>query len=137
MKDIARNLESFFSDRDGVEFAYLFGSQVSGSVSPLSDVDVAVSFRESLSSDARFKAKLELINDLSSLLECEKIDVVDLDEADLLLKYNITRDGVVVKDSAVRSRAEYGIMDEFLDRRYYDVLHASRFLERTARGGLS
>ncbi|MFH1054893.1 MAG: nucleotidyltransferase domain-containing protein [Candidatus Altiarchaeota archaeon] len=135
--ELVVKLRGYFKDRSDVEVAYLFGSHASGSQGPLSDVDVAVVFKKSMTGKRRFKAVLELTGDMLELLNSEHVDVVDLDGANLLFKSNVIKNGLVVKDNPVRPYMEYLIIDDYLDRRHYDLLHAEKFLGKVTSGGLT
>jgi predicted nucleotidyltransferase len=52
-----------------VLLAYLFGSQVSDKVTPMSDVDIAVDLCEELSAAERFQLRLHLIGVLCEILQ--------------------------------------------------------------------
>lgn len=51
-----------------VLFTYLFGSQATGKVTPMSDVDIAVYFDERLSATEQFRLRLELIGVLGEAM---------------------------------------------------------------------
>lgn len=104
----------------GIKVLYLFGSQVSGRVGPLSDIDVAI-FAPALSYDERFELKLELIQILMEKLRVEKIDVVVLDDAPLHLADKILRDGELIfsNDELGRRQFEHKIRMQFFDWRWH------------------
>lgn len=77
----------------------LFGSYATGSERPSSDVDLAVSFAESLSSVERTRARLELIERLSVRLRRDDIDVIPLSEVPPSLRAEIQDEGVVLYGS--------------------------------------
>ncbi len=76
-QDLAEKLKPIF-ERHGVVLAYLFGSQARGTVGPLSDVDIAVVFDQSLSRDEYFDRELKLSGDISRALDTAHVDVVDV-----------------------------------------------------------
>ncbi|MGQ9469031.1 MAG: type VII toxin-antitoxin system MntA family adenylyltransferase antitoxin [Nitrososphaerales archaeon] len=83
------------SKNDNVLLAYIFGSQVKGFVTPLSDIDIAVILKDD--SLERFS---ELLGKIAKLLDIvdDKVDLVDLKRAPISLKYNITKYGVKIVD---------------------------------------
>lgn len=79
--------------RHRVAAAYLFGSHATGKANELSDVDIAVLFAEGVSKDERFDAVLEISDGVQRILGVREVDVVDMEEATLSLKFEILRDG--------------------------------------------
>ena len=74
-----------------VEVVYLFGSQTEQETHPTSDVDIAILFQKGLEKNKRFDLKLEYIGQLSRILMTDFLDVVDLQDAPLLLAHAIGR----------------------------------------------
>ena len=79
--DLAR-LEQVFRSYPGIQAVYLFGSYATGEVHPWSDLDLAIVPR----SAALHEQRLELLTELTRL-GFDKVDLVFLDAADLVLKY--------------------------------------------------
>lgn len=77
-----------------VIFAYLFGSQVRGNTTPMSDVDIAVFIEGNNLPDS----KLTIIGDLIDGLETDEIDLVILNTAPLSLKGRILRNREILVD---------------------------------------
>lgn len=96
-------------EKERVVFAYLFGSQVSGNISKLSDVDIAVYFDERLSKAERFKEKLEIMAELSSLLKRDDVDVVPLNDAYPLFEHRIVKQGKVIFSVDEKLRLDYEV----------------------------
>jgi len=77
MNDIAENLKKYFSGRNDIVFAFLYGSQAKGRANRLSDVDVAVYFypRErrpiECEQEVFYDAENEIWGDLEKLLKKE------------------------------------------------------------------
>lgn len=133
-----QELTNFFRSIDCVNFAYLFGSIVRGDINELSDVDIAVMLDESLSKKDMFNKELDLISELTCVLKSDKIDLVVLNDAPLLLKYNIVKDGHVLKsDETKRIAFETGVMSRYLDEQYYIKRHTDMILQRIARSGFA
>lgn len=121
-----------------VELAYLFGSRARGKGGKLSDVDVAVYLDESLSSSERFKLRLRLMSEMSSLLRTDKVDLVVMNDAPSTLNYEIIRfKPVYVRDASRRVEVEHRIMSGYLDRRYYEKRALDAFLRRVSEKGLN
>jgi len=131
-------VRGFLGKQVYVRVAYLFGSRAKGIVGPLSDLDIAVLLDGRLNKQERFDLKLKLINGISSILKTDKLDVVVMNEATLLLNYNIIKEGKVIdsKDEAERVRFETHILSRYLDRRYYDERHVKMGIKRVAEKGV-
>lgn len=83
-----------------VTLGILFGSYARGENTAQSDVDVAVTFTDSLSSLDRTRARLGLIERLSDELGTDHIDVVPLTEIPQSLRSEILEDGILLVGSA-------------------------------------
>jgi len=131
-------LTNFFYTINSVNFAYMFGSTVRGDANELSDYDIAVMLDESLSKKDMLYMELDLISELTRVLKSDKIDLVVLNDAPLLLKYNIIKNGHVLKsDETKRVAFEIGVMSRYLDERYYIKRHTDMILQRIARSGFA
>lgn len=133
-----KELIHFFRNIDSVILAYLFGSTVRGDTNELSDVDIAVMLDESLSKKDKFDEELYLISELKCVLKSDKIDLVVLNDAPLLLKYNVIKNGHVLKfDETERIVFETSVMSRYLDEQYYIKRHTEMILNRIARSGFT
>lgn len=106
--------------------AYLFGSVARGCLKPASDIDVAVLLEETGSNDfplAGFMAKLEKIL-------IRPVDVVVLNRADELLKYEIRRHGRLIfeRDPILRKRFEIQGRKQFEDFMYLHRRYTQKVL---------
>jgi predicted nucleotidyltransferase len=133
-----KELTEYFSSKDSVILAYLFGSTVRGDAGRLSDVDIGVLLDEKLSKEDRFDLELKLISEIAILIKKNKIDLVVLNEAPLLLAHNIIKDGIVLKsDEAERVKFETKILSMYIDEKYYIKRHTEETLKRIAEAGFS
>jgi predicted nucleotidyltransferase len=82
-----------------VAVALLYGSYARGEQNPESDLDLAVKFDESLTSAERTKARLELIERLSTTLDIDTVDVVPLSHASTGLRAAVLTDGILLVGS--------------------------------------
>ena len=98
LETLKRKLASFSEKREEIMFAYLFGSFVRGQTTPLSDMDIAVSVNQEKIRGAHYPYGYEahLTSCLMSALESNRIDLVLLNEAPPLLRYQIFMQGVLV-----------------------------------------
>jgi predicted nucleotidyltransferase len=86
-----------------VTLAILYGSYARGTATSRSDVDFAVAFEESLSSAERTRARLSLIEELTTALGTDDVDVVPLQRAPAELRHAIHSEGIVLS----------GVVDDF------------------------
>lgn len=121
----------------GLKYLYLFGSQARGEVKPLSDFDFAVKFDKKITKNT-FKAKLKLMHELSSILKFENVDVVDLEQADPILSFNVIKDGLIIYSRAEKERImdRVKIMQVYYDRLYYYNRHFKMTIKQMAQGKL-
>lgn len=90
-----------------ISLAVLFGSHARDEARAASDVDLAVSFDDSLSSIQRTRARLALIERLGRTLETDAVDVIPLERAPDALVEEIRRDGVFLRGSKDDLDARY------------------------------
>jgi len=104
-------------DRDGVVAASLFGSQASGRVGPLSDVDVAIWVEPSLDPEQRFALRSELSRAATAALGTGEIDLVVLNDAPPLFKHRALAGALrlVDRDPRNRVRLETAALLEYFD----------------------
>ncbi len=114
-------LASYFAAQP-VDVVYVFGSQATGKTTNLSDVDIAVLFREGVSKDVRFDLRIQYIEDIGKLVGfADKVDVVDLELAPVLLRYSVIfpRQVVFCRDRLRQVVFEAGVMSRYFDEVYF------------------
>ena len=93
-------LRRYFEDHPdlGVASAYLFGSHAEGRAHRESDVDVGALLRwdRHPTSRDRFAMRIRLGSELISVVRCNEVDVVILNDAPPLLGRKIIQDGIRV-----------------------------------------
>ena len=111
-EDMLTCLKEALAAREEVIWAYLFGSRARGRAGPKSDWDVAVWFRP-MEVLARLNLRMDLRSGLTDTLGTP-VDVVDLNEANLLLCHEVLRKRIVLvdKDPAARAFWELKVMGE-------------------------
>ncbi|WP_026289928.1 type VII toxin-antitoxin system MntA family adenylyltransferase antitoxin [Thioalkalivibrio sulfidiphilus] len=113
-ENLIARLQMFFSAQPHVELAYLFGSTARGTTGPMSDVDVAI--RMSPGADHTLDERLKLQDALCRHLGSDRVDLVDLDLVSPVLRFNVVRDGLLLKgDNDVRVPFEVRAMSEYFD----------------------
>ena len=92
MNELIKALKRIASRHPELKLMYLFGSYAKGKEMPTSDIDIAV-----ITSDMRIIPELtaEIAKELN--IPEERISIVDLRNADTLLKIDILRDGIEIK----------------------------------------
>jgi predicted nucleotidyltransferase len=114
--------------RHGVTLAVVFGSQVTGSRHPGSDVDVGVLFSNP---EIIRKNPVEVYDDLRRAFAHHfgdrNIDIVYLQEAPLSLQYKAARDGEALFESTRAAFADFKeqAMKKYFDFKYFeDIFNA-------------
>lgn len=132
---LERALAHYTQER-GVSALYLFGSAAQGTLTPLSDIDIAVLLPDNVSPDEYFDRRLQMTLDLMRLLNTDKIDLVILNQAPPLLKYQVVTQGKPLYscDQGVRQRFEARAITEYLD--FKPVLELQfEYLQRRIKEG--
>lgn len=114
MLELEKKIQNM-AGRFGIKLVVLIGSyQTEAFKQGESDVDVAVLFRSNLTPDRR----LELLNELSRIFEYHKIDLIDLNRATGLLKYEVSTTGRAVYEESEGFFLRYSL---YCLRYYYDT----------------
>jgi predicted nucleotidyltransferase len=138
MTPYEKELSEYFSNKDSVILAYLFGSTVRGDTCRLSDVDIGVLLDQKLSKIDRFDLELKSIGEIATLIKKNEIDLIGLNEAPLLLAYNIIKSGIILKSSETKRVAfETKILSMYMDEKYYIKRHTEETLKRIAGVGFA
>lgn len=106
--------EAYLQSRPDILFAYLFGSLAQGKPKPLSDVDIAVFLSED--KDA-VGGKMEILGELTEILETDEVDLVILNTAPPTLRMKILENKRVIVDNAPFLRHSY---ESLTMRQYFD-----------------
>lgn len=108
-----------FAEKAGIRFVVLFGSRAAENAVKESDFDIAVSFKDGKSVFEDFKKYSEILENFSKIFSAgdEKIDLTDLNSANILLRYEITRKGVLLCGNA----QDYEEFKAFSFRDYVDA----------------
>jgi len=125
-------VEACLAGMPAVRFAYLFGSRAAGSHGPLSDTDVAV-FLEG--DGDPFAARLAVTEALVRALGDDRVDVVPLNEAPPLLRFEAVRHGLVVKEAReARLAFEERAVSDYLDTAHLRAVQTEALRERLGAG---
>lgn len=125
-------IATYFAANYAIKFAYLFGSCARGQAGPLSDIDLAVYLDNRLDS---FNAKLRYLEELYRLLKTERCDLVVLNNAPLILQYEVIRYGKVLKENKQRRVPfETKVIREYLDTEPLRAVHRQKLKEHFLKG---
>lgn len=89
---IKRVAGELFAEKKDVELVYLFGSEARGQSVGSSDVDIAIFLKSMPSAEKRLELRTKISSELSKMLRRE-VEVVILNGAGCILKYQVIRDG--------------------------------------------
>lgn len=120
-----------------MDAVYLFGSQATGQANTLSDVDIAVLFREGLDSAARFNKKVEMIGNVGSILKRNDVEILDLAKAPPIFRYEAIAPKALlsIQNSARMVAFETDAIQKYFDLRPLLVRAAKRKLAHLAQNG--
>lgn len=123
IQSLQRSVEAVVNAQVQVRLVYLFGSQVSGEIGPLSDIDLGVL----LARDAPMaRIRAQLAHHLSAALGGDSVDLVILNQAPIELAYAVIAQGKILyqRDRAERVEYEADVMSRYGD--YLPFLRAQR-----------
>ena len=105
--------KAFLAAKDGILFAYIHGSFVTGE--RFRDVDLAVYFANPRG--RRIEEELSLESELSRVMKNLPVDLRILNDAPLSFRYNVIRYGhpVFVRDSDARFEFEESTLRDYFD----------------------
>ena len=121
-----------------VDAAYAFGSAVRGTMTPLSDVDIALLLTSPVPPYERLKLELAIQGEIETASGLFPVDVRAINSAPLMVKGRIVQQGLLLYE---RDRAHRLAFEVATRKRYYDFAPAANrlrdaFLERVRREGL-
>lgn len=118
LKDIKDILSPIFERyKDHIAFAYLFGSAALGSLTPLSDIDIAV-YLYGKERKAYYDTGLSLHADICRALKKNDVDLVILNTVkNIILLDEIARNSIVLfdKDKNLREDFEHRVLHRAID----------------------
>lgn len=116
-----------------IKFAYLFGSQSRGTATESSDIDIALYFEESYDSLNSALIRGNIIEHGKEFFK-KNVDIVSLNDASLLLKYEVIHDGIVILDDDFRGEFESLSLRMYFDFKYYSDIYDEALIERLKNG---
>jgi len=92
-------LKDIFKNYPYIASAYLFGSHVSGKVTPESDVDIAILLKSNAPCGRELLHEEDyLAYQLARALGVKEVDLIDLNKKGILFQHNILRTGILIYD---------------------------------------
>jgi hypothetical protein len=122
-----------------ISLIYVFGSYAKGTNTENSDLDIGIL----INGDTSLMTRLSVLNEMVGILDREDIDLIILNEADEVLKFQVIKYGklIYVRDLTekvlfeARTMSEYMDMEHFRNTRnkYMDIRFKEAFGSRTER----
>lgn len=129
------SIDTSIFKKNGVKAAYLFGSRAKGTAGDNSDVDIAVLFRETPEDPLALKQTTRLSLELYKFIP-DRIDVVSLHGAPLLLKYEVVAHGqpIYCENDGERINLEVSILQQYIDDEPVRALYNRALYKRILQG---
>lgn len=116
-----------------IKFAYLFGSQSRGTANDKSDIDIAVYFEGDYDPLTLALIRGNIIEHGKEFFK-KNVDIVSLNDASLLLRYEIIHDGIVILDNDFRGDFESLSLRMYFDFKYYSDIYDEALINRLKQG---
>lgn len=116
-----------------IKFAYLFGSRARGEERLDSDIDLALFFGESYEGLEEVLIRGDIIEEGKAFFKMS-VDIVSLNIAPILLKYQVVKDGMIIKDSEDISTFESLVLREYFDFKYYSDIYDEAMIDSIKQG---
>lgn len=116
-----------------IKFAYLFGSFAYGKENNNSDLDLAIFFQESYSEFDDLLIRGEIIEEGKAFFN-KDVDIVSLEKASTLLRYEVVKQGIVLKDHEDRAEFESLSLREYFDFQYYSNIYNKAIVDSIKKG---
>lgn len=119
-----------------VVLIYLFGSLARNEIGPLSDVDIAVLLEGNIPRDQYFSIRQDLFRRASSILRTDEVDVVILNRATPLMKYQIIKYGrlLYAKTDSQKNEFEQRVLADYFDTTWLRKVQEQCLLKRVKNG---
>ena len=129
-------MEQYFSAREVVEFAYLFGSYGKHQETQSSDVDIAVFLSTKVPPKEYFDLRLSMMSDLFNVLRTYEVDLIVLNQADLCLAHKAIAPRTVVfeRNSLARIEFEVNTVGKYFDSKPFRKVQQDIYLRQIREG---
>ncbi|WAM33941.1 type VII toxin-antitoxin system MntA family adenylyltransferase antitoxin [Caldicellulosiruptor morganii] len=126
--NLAKEFVEKINKEYAIKFAYLFGSFAKGTFNNMSDIDIAVMFEKDIPELEDAVLRGFLMEEGKALFKRD-VDIVNLKNASIFLKYSIIKDGIILKDHEERISFEASVLREYFDFSYYSEIYNQKILE--------
>lgn len=118
-KSLKKEISQILGQKQGVLFAYLFGSRARNTQRSQSDVDVAVYLSDQVLKENKFYPE-HLAKDIEKTINIP-VDVRCLNHQGLIFLHQVLKHGEILvnNDNKKRVQFESRVYDEYLDFKYY------------------
>jgi hypothetical protein len=134
------NFEAIFKKYPYIASAYLFGSHISGKVTPDSDVDISILLKNNAPKGRELLHEEDyLAYRVAKMLGSKEVDLIDLNRKGIAFRHNVLRTGFLIYDGdpAFRIKFETEVIIRFCDfeptLRYIEKLQLQGRIERFPR----
>ena len=121
-------MQDYLAKLPGLVCAYIFGSFGTIYQTDLSDIDIALLFHEK----EELMALLAIEAEISSIFEVDKIDLIDLNSAPVLLCHKIVREGEKIYDSNTEIVKDF--IEKILKTQHYYMYTMYKFFKDFEEG---
>lgn len=119
-----KKVKNYFVRQDDVSFALVFGSVATGRDTPISDIDIAVYFKEKKEALRLGERQIDCICALMRICKFSKVDVVVLNLANPFLGFQVIKYGrlIYAEDVRVFYKFKAAALGRYQDiRQMYDL----------------
>jgi predicted nucleotidyltransferase len=101
-------LKDIFKDYPYIASAYLFGSQTSGKIGPMSDLDIAVLLKDNAPTGRELVHEEDyLAYRIADALQVKEVDLIELNKLGLIFVHNILKTGKLIYDADPNFRIKF------------------------------
>lgn len=125
--DIIGKCKNILIEYENITFAYIFGSYAQGKIRVDSDIDIAIYLEKKIDIETYLEIKMYLSE------TCKReIDLIILNDATPLLKYEVYKKGILLftRDRAIETSYKVKILFEYNDIKRYLDLSYDRTIDR-------
>jgi predicted nucleotidyltransferase len=133
--DLITALEESLRENEAIQFAVVFGSQISGETTAASDLDLAVKFTKDLSANERFSEQCVLSGTLQQD-DWPFVDVSDIETLPLDVAHDAVNGQFVCGDRQAFETFRREVEAEFAEQREELRTHQRSVIDRIAEEGL-
>jgi len=119
LTDKSERLQEVFGDYPYISSAYIFGSQVKGRTTPMSDLDIAILLKKPHPEGIELIHRMDYLSfRIEELLDFKvEVDVIEINSQGLIFQHNVLKTGRLIYDAdpEFRVRFEMSVIARFCD----------------------